>query len=380
VRAALGRVPRDARSQLTNLLKREYAASGVVLCGSGTQALQLAIAAAWRRGEARGCVALPAFGCFDLAAAAVGANVPVCFFDLEPATLSPDLRSLEGVLQGGATVVVIAPLYGMPVNWEAVAALCERHGAIVIEDAAQGHGASWRDRPLGCHGELSILSFGRGKGWTGGGGGAMLTRGAGWPEADTPPLTPSSRMDDARTVLALTAQWTIGRPSVYRVPASLSFLRLGETVYHEPEAPRSMSRAAAALALDHHQSAESSAIRRKEVAELWREDITAGPGIVHVGAVDHAEPGYLRFPLLLARGMRGFAVLSDAARAGIAASYPIILPDLPAIRDRHNSRGSWPGATALTRSLVTLPTHQLVADDDRLRVLELISSYSLDER
>ena len=66
-----------------------YGAERAILTGSGC--------CRWRwRGQRRravwgAAVALPAFGCFDLATAAVGADVPVLFYDLEPTTLQPDL-------------------------------------------------------------------------------------------------------------------------------------------------------------------------------------------------------------------------------------------------------------------------------------------------
>jgi hypothetical protein len=82
------------------------------------------------------------------------------------------LQSLERLLQRGARVVVVASLYGFPVDWDAVAGVLAPYGAIAIEDAAQGDHAAWRGRPLGSVGPISVLSFGRGKGWTGGGGGA----------------------------------------------------------------------------------------------------------------------------------------------------------------------------------------------------------------
>ncbi len=108
-------------------------------------------------------MALPAFTCYDIASAAVGAGVRVALYDVDPDTLGPDPASLERVLAAGAGAVVAGPLYGVPLEWDALRALADRHGALLIEDAAQGHGASWRGRPLGSLGDLSVLSFGRGK-------------------------------------------------------------------------------------------------------------------------------------------------------------------------------------------------------------------------
>ncbi len=165
----------DGQAELTAMLEREYRADRALLLGSGTQALQVAIALAMRHvGDA--VVALPAFSCFDVAAAAVGAHARIKFYDLDPTTLAPDPRSLESALARGARVAVIAPLYGFPVDWDALADLLVRYGAMAVEDAAQGDHAEWRGRKLGSLGPISVLSFGRGKGWTGGSGGALLIR------------------------------------------------------------------------------------------------------------------------------------------------------------------------------------------------------------
>ena len=43
------------------------------------------------------------------------------------------------------------------------------------------------------------------------------------------------------------SEWLLGRPSVYGLPAAVAGLRLGETIYHRANAPRSLSRAAAVL-------------------------------------------------------------------------------------------------------------------------------------
>src|SRR5690606_21459595 len=174
------RLGADPRPGLAALLEAAYAAERVVLCSSGTAALQLAIRIAAAHASEPGPVALPACTCYDVAAAAIGADAGsgLVLFDVEPSGLAPDLGSLERVLRGGASVVVVSPLYGIPADWDAVQALCDEHGAVLVEDAAQGHGASWRGRPVGALGRISVLSFGRGKGWTGGKGGALLLRGA----------------------------------------------------------------------------------------------------------------------------------------------------------------------------------------------------------
>ena len=150
-------------------------------------------------------VALPAYCCYDVATAADGAGVAFHLYDLEPETLSPDLASLRRSFDAGARSVVVAHLYGVPADLAAVRALAAEFGAIVIEDAAQGSGCEWRGRPAGAHGALGVLSFGRGKGVTGGKGGALLVNepslqaaaAAAW-EASTGIRTPRGSLRDYR--------------------------------------------------------------------------------------------------------------------------------------------------------------------------------------
>ena len=227
----------DPRQKLRRDLAEIYStdADHVLLCSSGTHALQFALTTVRERlgGDKR--VALPAFACYDIATAAVGADASVAFYDLDPQTLAPDMDSLERVLRAGTRAVVVAPLFGVPVEWEAIQACAAAHEAIVIEDAALGHGASYNNRPLGSLGIFSIISFGRGKGWTGGSGGAFFARGRGARESIASDAIATA--SESRNFAALLAQWTLGRPAIYGIPRALP-LGLGSTNYREPDATR----------------------------------------------------------------------------------------------------------------------------------------------
>lgn len=132
------RGPNAARTALADALRQTFDADHAFLFGSGTQALSAALSFVRQRmGEARP-IALPAFTCWDVASAAAAANTEIVFYDVDPITLGPDWASLERALAGGAGAVVIASLYGVPVDWAAVEQLCSRYDAIPVEDAAQG--------------------------------------------------------------------------------------------------------------------------------------------------------------------------------------------------------------------------------------------------
>ena len=94
-------------------LRDRFAADRAVLTGSGTQALRLAVRAALRlatrRGKPDGAVAIPAFTCYDVAAAVLAEASRVACYDVDPERLAPEPGSLANVLEAGASVVIVAP-------------------------------------------------------------------------------------------------------------------------------------------------------------------------------------------------------------------------------------------------------------------------------
>jgi len=382
--AAALRLTKDPRPALIDLLRREFRASEVLLVGSGTQALHVAIENAVKPfAGAERTVALPAFSCFDVASAAIGANVSAALYDLDSDTLGPDLESLERVLAAGARVAVIAPLYGMPVDWQSLEALAIRYGATLIEDSAQGHGATWRGQPLGALGEVSTLSFGRGKGWTGGRGGALLERwNGGTVERQSSFVRPFHRStvppsvrQEIDSVIGLIAQWTLGRPAVYGIPHSIPALGLGETTFHPPVQPTAMPRAAAAAVFRATEPSRREAECRRENARWFLERIPRSERTTPIRPTDGSVPGYLRLPLLVAGGMGGMQDASRALALGVAQSYPQSLVELaPRLTGPERT---WQGADRLARDLVTLPTHSrltAVERDEIVRILRMPST------
>ena len=353
--------PGDPRPGLTYDLRDAYRADEVMLTSSGTVALTLAmLAAAARRPGAP--IAIPGYACYDLVTAAVGAGAPVVVYDVDPATLTPDDSSLARALAHGAAALVVVHLFGLPVPMEAMREAADRAGALLIEDAAQATGGRWGEQPLGAHGDLGVLSFGRGKGETGGGGGALLVRrGSPLPEV----VRERMRADvggGLGFVARLAAQWALGRPSLYAVPASIPMLRLGETIYKDPPALRGMSASSARVLLRTRPLAVAEATtRRTNAAELLAvlggraKDIAVLPR-------DGGVPGWLRFPLRLAIP----AALAERGRMlGWAAAYPRPLLALPALTPLVVHRHATPGADLLARTLSTLPTHSLLTAGTR---------------
>ncbi len=361
----------DPRPQLRALLEREYDAKSVLLCGSGTQALTIAIREARSRVDPASPVALPAFSCFDVATAAVGADARIMLYDLDPDTLAPDLESLERVMRAGSGIIVIAPLYGLPVDWSELSTLAERYDAVLVEDAAQGNGATWRGRRVGTLGEISTLSFGRGKGWTGGNGGAVLLR-RGFEEAISNIRTPHFAQE-ATNSLRLVVQWMLGRPTLYRIPVSLPGLGLGETTYRSPVNVTSISRSAAAALLATYEASKREAEARRISSNVMLSCLADSLQVRTFPVNTEAVAGYLRLPVRVTGGSGGLKSRGDALALGVSRGYPSTLADLPQVALRLcGPDHKWQGSQTLVRELVTLPTHSRLNSEEISRVANLL--------
>jgi dTDP-4-amino-4,6-dideoxygalactose transaminase len=102
------------------------------------------------------------------------------FIDSEPTSWNMSPAALERALRDGERrgrlpkAVVIVNLYGQSADMDPLLGLCRRYGVAAVEDAAESLGATYKGRPSGSFGELSILSFNGNKIITTSGGG-MLT-------------------------------------------------------------------------------------------------------------------------------------------------------------------------------------------------------------
>ena len=140
---------------------------------SGTTALQLAVAAA---GIGRGDeVLVSASTNIATAVACVHEGAVPVPVDSESSTWNLDLELAETLITERTRAIMPVHLFGHPVDMDAVAELAERHGLMVIDDAAEAHGAEVRGRRVGSFGDMTCWSFYANKIITTGEGGMVTT-------------------------------------------------------------------------------------------------------------------------------------------------------------------------------------------------------------
>lgn len=160
---------------LEEMIKEYTNSEQVVALSSGTSALHLAMKLA-------GIKSGDYVFCSDVTFSATvnpityEGGIPV-FIDSEYDTWNMDPEALEKAFEiyPAVKVVVLVHLYGVPAKIDEIQAICDKHGAILVEDAAESLGAIYKGKQTGTFGRHSIISFNGNKIITGSSGGALLT-------------------------------------------------------------------------------------------------------------------------------------------------------------------------------------------------------------
>ena len=132
-----------------------------VAVNTGTSALHLALLAAGV-GPRDEVVTVPHTFAATVAAILYAGARPV-FVDVDPVTYTLDPARLEAAITPRTKAVIPVHLYGQPADMDPILDLARRHGLVVIEDAAQAHGADYKGRRIGSIGDLTCFSFYPGK-------------------------------------------------------------------------------------------------------------------------------------------------------------------------------------------------------------------------
>jgi dTDP-4-amino-4,6-dideoxygalactose transaminase len=145
--------------------EQEFAAyCGAAECialNSGTSALHLALLAAGV-GPGDEVITVPFTFVASVAAVTYTGARPV-LVDIDPRSFTMDPATIEAAITPRTKAILPVHLYGQSADMAPIMEIAKRHGLVVIEDAAQAHGAKYKGRPLGNIGDIGCFSFYPGK-------------------------------------------------------------------------------------------------------------------------------------------------------------------------------------------------------------------------
>ncbi|MFZ4083089.1 MAG: DegT/DnrJ/EryC1/StrS family aminotransferase [Pirellula sp.] len=303
-----------------------------VVTNNGTSSLHLALAAA---GVGAGDeVIMPTLSYVATANAAHYCQAKPVFVDCEPNYLSMDPERIEEAISPRTKAILTVPLYGHPVDIDPIRQIAQRHGLLVIEDAAEAIGALYKGRRVGSLADASSFSFFGNKTITTGEGGAITT-------ADE------------------------------QFASRMRFLR-GQAVdpsknYWHPEVGFNyrMTNIAAAIGTAQAERLDIHVQRRQQVAQWYFEELSEHQEIFQLPwTAPWAQHSYWMYTILMRPEL---AVSRDEwirllAESGIE-SRPVFYPihSMPMYFERSDK---YPVAERCSRLGINLPTHGKLTRDD----------------
>jgi dTDP-4-amino-4,6-dideoxygalactose transaminase len=351
----------------------------VFATSSGRVALWLILRSLHRLRPNRCVVAVPAYTCFSVPASIVRAGLKLCPVEIDPETLDFDFSQLEVLREEKLLCILTTNLFGLMNNVSRIQQIARSKGAFLVDDAAQALGSSQNGHFSGTLGDVGLYSLGRGKALAAVEGGLVVTNSheialAIQTELETLPAP--SLTHAAWLFLRMLANSVFLNPRLYWIPNSLPFLKLGITEFDPSFSANRLSRLSCALLprlLDKLQQVNQ--IRRRNAHVITQALEGCSLFTVPRPLVD-CQPTYTRFPLIAKDEVTKRRVLARLQEGGIGASpfYPTAICDIPEIGsymvpgDFHRPR-----AEALSRRLLTLPTHPFVQQQDLDRMTQILT-------
>ncbi len=148
---------------------------GIAVC-NGSAALEAALQVLdFERGAE---IILPSFTIISCLSAIVRAGCTPVFVDSVPVTWNMDCNQIEKKITSKTKAIMVVHIYGLPTDMDHVLRLSAKYNLKIIEDAAEGHGLNYKNKPVGSFGDISTFSFYSNKHVTTGEGGMVLTNDA----------------------------------------------------------------------------------------------------------------------------------------------------------------------------------------------------------
>jgi perosamine synthetase len=270
------------------------------------------------------------------------------FADVDPVTLSMRPDAVEAAVTERTKAVVAVDMFGWPCELDALRAICDRHGLLLIQDSAEALGAEYKGRPIGSHGPSAVFGFYPNKQMTTGEGGVVVTHSE----------------QEWNLIRSLRNQ---GRS--YGEGSWFNHVRLGFN-YRWTDVQAALG-IAQLEKLDRILELRAAAARRYD-------DLLSGLGSVDTPSPDDADHrrSWFVYVVELAPDVDRNRVMDELRSQGVAtAEYVPCIHLQPYMRERYGfSEGMYPVAEDAASRTMALPFFTGIEPEDQERVVEVLAA------
>jgi dTDP-4-amino-4,6-dideoxygalactose transaminase len=168
-----GRITGKKNEEFEEKFSKFVGANYGVTCVNGTAALEIALRAMnIGKGDE---VIVPAYTFIATASACILVGADPVFVDIDPNTYNIDPKQIEQAITTKTKAIIAVHIGGCPANMDEIMRIARKYNLLVIEDAAQAHGAEWRGKKVGSIGDMASFSFQASKNINAGEGGIVTT-------------------------------------------------------------------------------------------------------------------------------------------------------------------------------------------------------------
>ena len=332
-------------------LRRHHNTSGALLTCSGTAALELScVLADLQPGDE---VIMPSFTFSSTANAVVLRGAKPVFVDVDPKTMNLDPARLSEALSPRTRAILPIHYAGVVADMDPIMAFAAAHDLMVMEDAAQSLGSSYKGVPAGMIGDCAAISFHETKNIVCGEGGAFVTRRADLME----------RAEIIREKGTNRSQFNAGLVDKY------SWVDIGSSLL-----PSEIQ--AAVLMAQFEQITEFTS-RRMKVWARYHEafaSLEASGHLQRLHPPEHSEHNAHLYAVILSKRYDRAAVLAALHGRGVHAVFHYVpLHSAPAGKKFGRVGGPMPVTDRAGASLIRLPLFADLTDDQVERVIESLS-------
>lgn len=325
-------------------------------------------------------VIVPAYTCYSVPAAVFKAGLKVRLCDVNPETLSLDLRCLQAIDTSRSLAIISANLYGLPNQLHEIEQFARQRGLFFLDDAAQALGASVSGRPAGGFGDMGLFSLDKGKNITSLEGGAILASRHDLARAmddQFAALDPVRATHTATTAIKLLVYSLMLRPAAYGLVNSLPGMGLGRTPYDESYSLGHYSRTLAGVAEALLRQLSRLTLIRRQNAGTIMMALEGSRAVLLPRLIESAQPAFARLPVFARDPEKRAGIIEALVKNGIGAtrSYPSALNKVPEVASRLQACDlQQPGAERVAATVITLPTHPYVPADIGRRIRAILDS------